>query len=276
MENNASVVLVLGGGEMASAIAHRLNRCGFKVCITEIEKPLAVRRGVSFCTAVYSGQVVVEGVRGRLVSSADDVESLWARGEVPVLVDSRAEIRTALNPPVIVDGRMAKRNLGTRIQDAPFVVGLGPGLRPGRDVHCVVETNRGHNLGRIWSDREADPDTGIPGTIAGYSRERVLKSPADGTYVAEREIGDLVWKGDRVARVGDEEIRVSIDGVLRGLLCSGLTVTRGLKVGDIDPRSDPTYCYTISDKARTISGSVLEAILTWQRGGNHHFAGGRS
>ena len=269
MEFGDQAVLILGGGEMASATAHRLNRCGFKVCITEIAKPLAVRRGVSFCTAVYTGQIVVEGVRGRLISDLSEVPPLWARGEIPVLVDSQAEIRKQMNPRVIVDARMAKRNLGTRASDAPFVVGLGPGLRPGVDVHCVIETNRGHNLGRIWADREADPDTGIPGTIGGYSTERVLKAPVNGVYVAEREIGDIVWKGERVARVGDEDIRVQIDGVLRGLLYSGLTVTKGLKVGDIDPRGDPTYCYTISDKARTISGSVLEAILNWQRGQNH-------
>jgi len=256
------VVLILGGGEMASATAHRLCRCGFRVCITEIPQPLAVRRGVSFCTAVYTGHIEIEGVRGQLVSDVREVPSLWARGEIPVFVDSRGEIRKTLKP------RMAKRNLGTQVSDAPLVVGLGPGLRPGVDVHCVVETNRGHNLGRIWTDREAEPDTGIPGVIGGYGIERVLKAPAAGIYVAEREIGETIQKGDRVARVADQEIRAAVGGVLRGLLCSGLKVTKGLKVGDIDPRGEPAFCYTISDKARTISGGVLEAILHGLRGTN--------
>jgi xanthine dehydrogenase accessory factor len=220
---------------------------------------------VSFASAVYEGSITVEGVTARLVRSAGEALEVARSGDVAVLVDPDAREALTLRPEVLVDAIMAKRNLGTRADDAAIVIGLGPGFVAGGDVHLVVETARGHNLGRVIAVGSAEPDTGMPGSILGYARERVLWSPADGVFLGLRRIGEPVRVGDGVARVGDALVYAGVGGVLRGLLHDGLTVRAGEKVGDVDPRGVPEYCTTISDKARAVAGGVLEGILYARR-----------
>lgn len=256
------IVLIKGGGEMATGIAHRLNRCHFRVCMTEISHPQAVRREVSFCEAVYDGEKTVEGLTARLVDSYDRIPDLWDTGKIPIIVDPEAKVKDFLKPAILVDAILAKKNVGTRITDAPLVIGLGPGFYAGRDVHLVIETNRGHNLGRVISKGAAEEDTGIPGVIAGFSAERVLRAPADGTLETVRQIGDPVQAGDMVGSVEGFQVQAEIKGVIRGLLRDGTSVWKGMKTGDIDPRGIKEHCYTISDKARATGGGVLEGILS--------------
>ncbi len=262
-------VLIKGAGEHASGTAHRLWRAGFAVAMTEIAHPTAVRRSVAFCSAVYEGEVVVEGVRA--VGYGEDLEpvcnqssldeALAGAGFIPVVVDLTGTLRERWRPDVIVDGRIAKRNLDCRLDDAPLVIGLGPGLEAGQDVHVAIETQRGHDLGRIISSGFASPNTGTPGVIAGVSHQRVLRAPAAGILEARRDIGDSLEAGEIVATVALHPVRAETSGVLRGLSHPGLEVRPGQKIGDIDPRGDRAACWTLSDKTRTISGSVLEAIL---------------
>lgn len=257
-------VLIRGGGEMASGVAHRLHRCHFKVCMLEIPQPLAVRREVSFCEAIYEGKKKVEGVQATFIQSPEEISSLWERKEIPILIDPDGKPTIEfLKPDVLVDAIMAKRNVGTKINDAPLVIGLGPGFIANKDVHIVIETNRGHHLGRVILEGSAEPDTGIPGDIGGYTVERVLRTPKKGIFRAQKSIGDRITKGSVVAVVEDYPVIAQINGVLRGLLRDGVEVRRGMKVGDIDPRGKKEYCFTISDKARAIAGGVLEAILYW-------------
>lgn len=255
-------VLIKGAGELASGVAHRLSRCHFRVLMTEIPQPQAVRRGVAYCEAVYEGEKEVEGVVAKLISSPDEVFRVWQDGRLPLLVDPEARVRDVLKPEVLVDAIIAKKNLGTRISDAPLVIGLGIGFFAGRDVHAVIETNRGHNLGRVILKGEAEADTGVPGVIAGFSAERVLRAPKAGQFSTRKKIGDYVRAGDVVASVDGAPVKAIIDGVIRGLLRDGTQVYKGMKSGDIDPRGIRENCYTISDKARSIAGGVLEAILS--------------
>jgi xanthine dehydrogenase accessory factor len=255
------IVLIKGGGEMASGVAQRLVRSGFRVCITELPEPLAVRRGVSFCEAVFTGQTEVEGLAARRVEGVEEVRRSWERGEVPVVIDPPCAIRGILSPDVLVDAILAKGNTGTTLGDAPLVIGLGPGFRAGRDVHDVIETNRGHRLGRVIEAGEAEPDTGTPGDIGGYTRERVLRAPVGGTFLGKKRIGDPVAEGEVVAEVGGVPLRATIAGVLRGILHDGLTAEPGMKVADVDPRGERESCLTVSEKARAIGGAVLEAVL---------------
>jgi xanthine dehydrogenase accessory factor len=254
-------VLVKGGGEMATGVAHRLARSGFRVCLTEIAAPQAVRRGVSFCEAVFEGRKEVEGLVARRVSGEKEILAAWDEKMIPLVVDPECRIREILRPAILVDAILAKKNTGTRLEDAPLVIGLGPGFRAGKDAHLVVETNRGHNLGRVIEAGEAEPDTGIPGEIGGHTWERVLRAPVAGRFRARRQIGDSVQKGERIVEVEGVEVEAQIGGVLRGVLRDDLFVPQGMKVGDIDPRGIRAYCFTISDKARAIGGGVLEAIL---------------
>jgi len=277
MDLTELVVLIRGGGEMASGIAHRLARCHFRVCIAELHQPLAVRRGVSFCEAVYEGEWDVEGITAQLAQGPEEMPALWQRGRIPVLVDPEARVREVLRPQVLVDATMAKRNLGVRIDDAPLVVATGPGFVASRDAHMVVETNRGHDLGRLILSGEAEPDTGVPGDIDGHTASRVLKAPQEGLFRARKAIGDPVRAGETVAllepqparpygpSLGPQPVVAAIDGVLRGLLHDGLWVEARTKVGDIDPRGSREHCFTISDKARAIAGGVLEGILLFYR-----------
>lgn len=255
-------VLVRGAGEMATGIAHRLFRSHLRVALTEIPEPLAVRRAVSFCEAVWDGACEVEGVRARRVDSAAELDPVLDAGAVPVLVDPGLACLGAWQPHVLLDATLAKRNLGTHRDLAELVVGFGPGFTAGDDVDLVIETNRGHDLGRLIFAGQAEPNTGVPGDTAGYSVERVLRAPADGVFEALAELGDPVTAGQVVARVAGLEVRAQIPGVLRGLLRPGVRVTRGLKAGDVDPRGDRGHCFTISEKARALGGAALEAILS--------------
>ncbi len=250
-----------GGGDLASGIAWRLYQSGFKVFITEIPKPMAVRRKVAFCEAVYDGRAEVEGVEAVLIPKAEDVYPIWEQGKIPLLVDPQCEAKRIIEPHVIVDAILAKKNLGTTIHDAPLVIALGPGFEAGKDAHFVVETNRGHNLGRLIESGTAEPNTGIPGPVEGITTERVLRAPEDGEWRNILDIGDTVKKGDVVGSVNEVPLKAQIDGVIRGLIRSGINVPKGLKLGDIDPRGKKEFCHTISEKSRALGGTVLEAIL---------------
>jgi xanthine dehydrogenase accessory factor len=263
MDFNNLTIIIRGAGELASGVAHRLHRCNFKVCLTEIAHPMAVRREVSFCEAVYDVEKEVEGVIARRIDSPEEIEITWKQGKMPLLIDTEANVKDYLKPNVLIDAIIAKRNVGTKITDAELVIGLGVGFFASKDVHLVIETNRGHDLGRIIRSGEAQPDTGVPGEIAGKSIERLIRTPRAGLFTVEKNIGDMVKAGESVANVDGAPVVVAIDGVIRGLLRNGMQVTSGLKAGDVDPRGDRSYCYTISDKARAISGGVLEAILAY-------------
>lgn len=256
------LALIKGAGDLATGVAVRLHRAGFRVIMTEREHPTVVRRTVSFAESVPEGHATVEGIEAVLAKGLAEIPRLLDSGRVAVVVDPRARIREGLKPELLVDAIMAKRNLGTRISDAPAVIALGPGFCAGRDVHAVVETMRGHALGRVILDGEALPNTGIPGEIGGYGVERLLRAPTAGLFVAERAIGDSVQVGDTIGAVGDSPVRARLAGVLRGLLRSGIEVTPGFKLGDIDPRADRAHCFTVSDKAFAIAGGVLEAACS--------------
>jgi xanthine dehydrogenase accessory factor len=256
-----SLVLVKGAGDLASGVAHRLYRSRFLVVMTEIARPTVIRRSVAFAEAVIEGRHEVEGVAARLAADLHEAQELLDEGEIPVLIDPRAETALRLHPAVVVDAIMAKRNTGTRITDAPLVIGLGPGFTAGVDVHAVVETNRGHDLGRVILQGGAEPDTGIPWPIAGCGRERLIKAPADGVFESGADLGSLVEAGQTLGAVSGCPVTAPIGGVLRGLIHDGITVRCGQKIGDVDPRGRVEYCHTISDKARAIAGGVLEAIL---------------
>ena len=255
-------VLVKGAGEQASATAHRLFRCGHRVAMTDLEQPTAIRRTVSFCSAIYEGAIEIEGVRAvglRLDDAGMLASHDWSH--IPVFVDPEARLVGRWRPDVIVDARILKQNVGNRCADAPLVIGLGPGLEAGRDVHYVVETRRGHHLGRIVERGFTDADTGEPGEIGGWTHERLLRAPSSGLFESRRAIGEPVAAGDVIGTVAGTAISAVIAGVIRGLLHPGLLVTPGQKVGDVDPRGDPALCRLLSDKARTISGSVLEIVV---------------
>lgn len=249
---------------MASAVAWRLYMANLgRIFMLETDRPLAVRRAVSFCEAVYEGKKEIEGVKAVFAHKPDEIKKCWANHEIAVVADPHWQILKKLKADVVVDAILAKKNQGTKINEAELVVGLGPGFCAGKDVHWVIETNRGHHLGRIIISGTAEPNTGIPGSIGGFTEERVLRAPADGRFNARKDIGDPVKQGDIIGRVEGSDVEARIDGVLRGLIRTESMVSRGLKIGDIDPRGEVGYCYTISDKARNISGSVLEAILRY-------------
>ena len=256
------VILIKGAGEMGTGVASRLFGANLRnILMLESACPLAVRRRVSFCEAVHDHTMEVEGIEAVKVSEGHEVIEAWGAGKIAVRVDPNWESIREFQPDVLVDAILAKQNLGASISDAFLVVALGPGFVAGRDCHVVVETNRGHNLGRLITKGTADANTGIPGAIGGYTKERVLRSPADGCFIAEKRLGSVVRKGDVVGRVGHAEVTAQIDGIVRGLIRPNSPVTTGLKIGDIDPRGNEDYCATISDKARALGGAVLEAIL---------------
>jgi xanthine dehydrogenase accessory factor len=244
---------------MASAAARLVFLAGFRVAMLERPAPLALRRRVAFAQAVFSGAAEVEGVRGRLVGAG--ALSTADRDAVLVAVDPDGACLRELRPDVLVDGRMAKRNLGTRLTDAPLVIGLGPGLSAGVDVHAVVETQRGPDLGGVCWHGETEADTGIPAAVLGHTSGRVLRAPAAGAFVGLRAIGDLVATGETVARVGDEDVVAAIAGMLRGIVADGVVVDAALKVGDIDPRGARVDPARVSEKGRAIAAGVLEAIF---------------
>ena len=301
------LIICRGAGDLATGIIHRLHRAGHRVIALETDYPAAIRRQVSFCEAVYDGSAVVEGVTARLVPALADaetdtetysgindtpaahivsekwdssaIEAVLEAGEVPLLIDQKGESIALLKPDVVVDAIIAKKNLGTTIDMAPLVIGVGPGFTAGQDVHLVIESMRGHNLARIITDGMAQPNTGVPGNIASFTSERVIHAPAAGYIHDVRKIGDIVQKGDEIARIyPDKEsydnalseyvsVNATITGIIRGLIREGYYFRKGFKIADIDPReSELTNCFTISDKARSIAGSVLEAVSAFEHG----------
>lgn len=313
------LIICRGAGDLATGIIHRLHRAGHRVIALETDYPAAIRRQVSFCEAVYDGSAAVEGVTARLVPALTDAENdteiateadtetdaetysglndtptahivseKWSRsaieavleaGEVPLLIDPTGESIVLLKPDVVIDAIIAKKNLGTTINMAPLVIGVGPGFTAGNDVHLVIESMRGHNLARIITDGMAQPNTGVPGNIAGFTSERVIHAPAAGYIHDVRKIGDIVQKGDEIARIYPDKgsfdnelseyvpVNATITGIIRGLIREGYYFKKGFKIADIDPReSELTNCFTISDKARSIAGSVLEAVSAFEHG----------
>lgn len=255
-------IYIRGGGDLASGVAARLFRAGWQIVITEIAQPLAVRRSVAFAEAVYSGRTVIEGIPGVKIQSIDQAVKVMESGAVAVLVDPRATTLGKLCPDVMIDARMLKQPPDLGISAAPLVIGLGPGFDAGRTCHAVIETKRGHSLGRVIWDGGAEADSGVPESVGVYQSERVLRSPADGIISECQAIGSVVQKGEVVARVSGVPVTASFTGVVRGIVHEGVFVDKGLKIGDIDPRCDAALCYLISDKALAVGGGVLEAILS--------------
>lgn len=256
------LVLLRGAGDLATGVAARLFRSGFSIVATEIEKPLALRRLVALAEAVYAREVIVEDLRAQLVASASQALAVIENEDIPVLVDPEAEIARTLKPLAIVDARMLKQTPPPRLDAEPMLIGLGPGFTVGVDAHAVIETNRGHYLGRVYWLGSAEPDTGAPGRVSGIENPRVLRAPASGELRADLPLGALVKKSQRIARIGGVDLLAPFDGALRGLMHDGLRVSQGEKIGDLDPRSNVRYCSEISEKALAIGGGVLEALLT--------------
>jgi xanthine dehydrogenase accessory factor len=254
------LVMIKGAGDMATGIAHRLFRSGFTIVMTELPQPTAIRRTVAFAEAVFSRSSTVEGVTAVRVEAKDAGRAV-AEGRVAVIVDPAGSALAQLNPWAMVDAVLAKKNTGTTIDDAPVVIGVGPGFTAGVDVHAVIETMRGHYLGRVIDEGTAAANTGIPGAIGGYTLERIIRAPGKGVFAAVRAIGDTVTAGEIVGYVDSLPVRVVISGVLRGFLHEQLPVEQGMKIGDVDPRCERRHCFSISDKARAVGGGVLEALL---------------
>ena len=254
-------VLVRGGGDVASGAILRMHRAGWQVLVTELERPLAVRRFVSFAQAVYDGEMRIEETAARRAADMAAAQAAFQAGVVPVMVDSRLEALEIFRPHVIVDGRMRKQPPEIGMDAALLTIGLGPGFTAGVNCHAVVETHRGPFLGRVIWEGTALPDTGIPERVGAYQAERVLRAPVEGTLEALAEIGDQLLAGQVVARVGGEPVTTPFDGVLRGLVMHGLRVRGGEKIGDVDPRGDARLCWLVSDKALAVGGGVLEAVL---------------
>ena len=262
MRNKDDIIIVRGGGDIASGAIQKLYRSGFKVLVLETETPSAIRRKVAFCEAVYEKEIEIEGIKARLVANDEEIQDCWDSDILPVMIDSRGKVIERLKPLAVVDGILAKQNFGTKRSMAPITVALGPGFSAPEDVDIVIETMRGHNLGRIIEEGRASENTGVPGIIAGFGIERVIYSDYSGVITNVEKIGNVVEKGDVIAVVGNNEIYASISGVLRGIIRDGYKVKKGLKIADIDPRiSEKDNCFTISDKARNIGGAVLESIL---------------
>ncbi len=258
-----TLVVLRGGGDLATGVVARLTRAGFPVVVLELPRPLVVRRTVAVATAVLEGHITVEDIQAERVADVATAMRLAREGRVPVIIDPDGETIPDLAPTVLVDARMAKRNLDTRRDDASLVVALGPGFAAGEDCDAVVETARGHFLGRVYWHGTALPDTGTPGFVHGYGRERVLRAPRAGVVQTLVEIGMFVHEGQVVALVDGEPVQAPFDGVVRGLIADGTPVSARLKIGDIDPRGVREHCFTISDKALAVGGGVLEAVLTW-------------
>lgn len=259
------IVLIRGGGDLASGVALRLHRVGLRVVITELPEPLAVRRLVSFAEAVYTGEVVIEGVTARRVDDPSDtlrVLQVLAKGQIPVLIDPEARAIRLLHPHVVVDARMTKQPAELIPVPVSLIIGLGPGFTAGVNCHAVIETNRGHMLGRVLWKGSAEADTGVPEAVGDKQAERVLRAPAEGVLQARAEIGDHLEAGQVVAEIAGIAVKAPFRGVLRGLIHPGIRVHAGQKIGDLDPRDDPRYCTLVSDKSLAIAGGVLEAILS--------------
>ncbi len=255
------MIVIKGAGDLATGVATRLKKCGFDIVMTEISQPTTVRRTVAFSQVVYDKKVEVEGITAELASNKENIKKIVEEGNVAVLVDEKAKIIDEIKPKIIIDAIIAKKNLGTKIDDANIVIALGPGFTAGIDCHCVIETKRGHYLGKAIYKGSAIPNTGVPGEVGGFSKERIIRATTDGKILPVSKIGDYVKKGDIVAYVNETPIFAKLDGIVRGMLQKDVNVFNGMKSGDIDPRCEKNHCFTISDKARSIGGGVLEAIL---------------
>lgn len=255
-------VVIRGGGDLATGVAEVLYQSGFKILILDIEKPSSIRRSVCFSEAIYDGIIQVENIICKKVENENEIEKCWSEKIIPIMVDEKGEIIKKIKPDVVVDSIIAKKNLGTTKEMAPITIALGDGFEAGKDVDIVVETMRGHNLGRVITSGRAMKNTGIPGEIKGISKDRVIYSLANGIFSSVKKIGDTVQKDEIIGYVGDVEIRGKISGVLRGIIREGYEVTENMKIGDIDPRiEEKNNCFTISDKARSLGGAVLRAIM---------------
>jgi len=255
------IVLIRGGGEVASGIAYRLHLAHIKVCLTEIANPLAVSRGTTFSEAIFDGVKTVVGVRAELVPARqEEIYRVWQQGSIPIMIDPEASVKERIKPDVLVDAIMAKRKTDTKITDAPLVIGVGPGFYASRDVHIVVESNHSRNLGRVILEGEAEKNTGIPVAIGGLAKERVVWSPQAGIFTSNKEIGDSVVSGEVVGQVGDRPLKAPLSGMLRGLIRSGARVAKGSKLIEVDPVHDSATCNYITDKMLAIGEGVLKAI----------------
>lgn len=255
-------VIVRGGGDIASGTIQKLYRSGFRVIVLDIENPTSIRRTVCFSEAIYEGMITIEGITAVRANSINEIDKILAENKIPVVIDPKGNYIDVIKPKIVIDAILAKRNLGTNMDMADITIALGPGFEAGKDVNVVIETMRGHNLGRVILEGKPQENTGVPGDIKGYTKERVIHSPDEGIIRNVKKISDLVKKDDILAYVNNTPVRATMDGILRGLIRNGSRVTRGLKIADIDPRlSEKNNCYTISDKARNIAGGVLEAIL---------------
>lgn len=266
MRSKEMLIIVRGGGDLATGTIHRLWASGFSVLVLESDKPAAIRRQVSVCEAIYDGEAIIEGMKCIKINEPNQAEDILKQGFVPIIADAEGKSIEQLKPDIVIDAIIAKRNLGTFRNMANLTIALGPGFEAGNDVDIVIETKRGHNLGRIIKKGCAFPNSGIPGNICGYTAERVIHSPADGIIKNIRHIGDIVKKDEPIAEIKNSGIiiKATIDGILRGLIRDGYEVTKGFKIADIDPRKEEiNNCYTISDKARCIAGSVLECVCSY-------------
>lgn len=254
------LAIVRGGGDLATGIIYRLWKVGYTVLSLEIPAPMVVRRTVSVASAVFDGETAIEDMKAVRIDSPKDL--IHDRSRISVLVDPEGRAISELKPDILVDAIMAKRNLGTRKDMAPVVIGIGPGFSAPEDVDAVIETKRGHYLGRVIRNGSAIPNTGVPGLIRGYTVERLLRSPAEGYVVLVKQIGDTVMPGDAVAYVKGLPVCSQIEGIVRGLIHPSVKVSKGLKIGDIDPRGEREHCFSITDKALAIAGGVLEVIMS--------------
>lgn len=257
-----TLVIIRGGGDIATGSIQKLFRAGFKLLILDIEKPSAIRRRVAFCEAIYDGECTIEGIKSVFCKNKDEIEMAWEERNIPIVVDPKGEYIKLFKPDIVVDAILAKKNMGTEITMAPGVVGLGPGFDAGKNCHIAIETMRGHNLGRVIFSGPTMANTGTPGVIKGVGKERVIYSPAAGKIKNIAEIGDIVEKGQTIATIDEVEVSATISGVLRGLIRDEYEVPEHFKIADIDPRiEEQQNCFTISDKARAVGGAVLEAVL---------------
>lgn len=261
MTGMLNIIALRGGGDLASGVALRLLRVGLPVLILEQERPLTVRRRVAFAQAVFDGETNVEGITARVVPNLEEAQELITTGAVPVLVEPGNAYLEDLKARVIVDARMLKEAVPSLMGATQLLVGIGPGFVVGENCHVVVESKRGHALGRVIWDGSAELNTGIPGSIAKHNVDRVLRSPADGFLEAAKDIGEAVNQGEVIASVSGQELVAPFAGVLRGLIHASVSLHKGMKIGDLDPRNDAGYVELVSDKALGIGGGVLEAIL---------------
>ena len=255
-------VAIRGGGDLGSGVAYRLVRCGFPVLITELPRPLLLRRAVCFGSAALQGEITVEGLTARRVEDLEEGLRVQTYGEIPVLIDPRGDCLPGYNPSVLVDARMTKTGPDACPIRPPLLIGMGPGFHAPDNCDVVLETNRGHQLGRAIRDGSPQPDTGLPGGVLGHSGDRVLRAPVDGVVTSLVEIGDRLKQGQPVASVDGQVVSAPFDGVLRGLVHDGVEVRQGLKIGDVDPRGDPVNSVTISDKSLAIGGGAVEAVFS--------------